>query len=74
MPLDEQDLVELCRVWGDAEALVIQALLEDNGIICHLSSHADHKVHPFSLNGLGEVRIFVHPTNLEKARRLVSPP
>ncbi len=68
---DRADLVELCRVWGDPEALVISSLLEEQGILCHLTSHADHKVHPFSLDGLGEVRIFVHPEKIEEARSLI---
>jgi hypothetical protein len=66
------DLVELCRVWGEAEALVIRSLLEANGIPCHFSSLVDHKVHPFSLDGLAEIRIFVHPDDIEDARILVS--
>ena len=69
---DTEDLVELCRVWGDAEALVITALLEDSGIACHLTGQADHKVHPFSLDGLGEVILFVHPERLSEARALLS--
>ena len=69
---DRDHLVELCRVWGDAEALVIRALLEEHSITCHFTSHADHKVHPFSLDGLGEVRIFVLPEHLEEARALLA--
>jgi len=69
---DGSDLVELCRVWGDAEAMVISALLADNGIACHVTGHADHKVHPFSLDGLGEVILFVHPDRLAEARALLS--
>ena len=65
------DLVEVARVWGDAEALVIRGLLEENGIPCHFTSHADHSVHPFSLDGLGEVRIFVAPTHEGHARELL---
>lgn len=68
---DRSVLVELGRVWGDAEALVVRALLEENGIACLCTSHADHGVHPFTLDGLGEVRIFVHPDRLGEARELL---
>ncbi len=69
---DTADLVELCRVWGDAEAMVITALLEDSGIACHVTGHADHRVHPFSLDGLGEVIFYVHPGRLAEAKALLS--
>ena len=50
-------LVEVCRVWGPAEAKVIKSFLESNNISCLLRGQVVQSVHPFSMDGLGEIRI-----------------
>ena len=65
-------LVEVHRASNDEEALVIKGLLESQGIHCILRSRVVHAVHPFSMNGLGEVRILVADMDAPDAKSLLS--
>ncbi len=65
-------LIEVHRAINDEEALVIKGLLESQGIHCILRSRVVHAVHPFSMNGLGEVRILVAESDEPDARSLLS--
>jgi hypothetical protein len=69
---------EVYSVWGPAEAEVIKSFLESNGIQCILKGLVVQSVHPFSADGLGEIKIFVLEKNYELAKKLitekVSPP
>ncbi len=69
---DGPKLVEVHRASNDEEALVIKGLLESQGIHCILRSRVVHAVHPFSIDGLGEVRILVSETDEPDARSLLS--
>lgn len=62
----------LCSVWGMAEAEVIKSLLESYGIKCLLRSHVVQSVHPFSVDGLGELKIFVNEKDYNKAKEIIS--
>lgn len=57
----------LLRTWSDVEASVVQQLLQQYGIPCRIVSHITHAVYPFSVDGLGEVRIFVHEDRRDEA-------
>jgi len=65
-------LIEVHRAINDEEALVIKGLLESQGIHCILRSMVVHAVHPFSMNGLGEVRILVAELDAPDAKSLLS--
>jgi len=63
---------EAYSVWGPAEAEVIKSFLESNGIQCILKGLVVQSVHPFSADGLGEIKIFVLEKDYELARKLIT--
>ncbi len=65
------DLVEIAKVWGPAEAEVVKSFLESEGISCILKGLVVQSVHPFSVDGLGEIRIFVARQNKDLAKKLI---
>jgi len=66
-----QELIEVYKAAGELEAQVIKGLLESNGIRCFLKSHAAPSVHVFAIDGLGEVKIMVQESLVEKAKKLI---
>jgi hypothetical protein len=66
-----EKLVEVYRASGELEALVIKGLLESNGICAILKSDAAFSVHPFTIDGMGEVKIEVLESLADEARRLI---
>jgi hypothetical protein len=69
-PHGERGLVAVHR--GDrAEALVVQGLLESEGIPTLLRSRLAHSVHPFTVGAQGEVTILVPEREAARARRLL---
>lgn len=68
----EFKLKEVYSVWGPAEAEVIKSFLESNGITCLLKGLVVQSVHPFSADGLGEIKIFVAEKDYEVAKELIS--
>jgi hypothetical protein len=68
----ESRLKEVYSVWGPAEAEVIKSFLESNGIRCLLKGLVVQSVHPFSADGLGEIKIFVAEKDYEIAKKLIS--
>ena len=68
----ESKLKEVYSVWGPAEAEVIKSFLESNGIKCLLKGLVVQSVHPFSADGLGEIKIYVAEKDLEVAKELIS--
>ncbi len=63
---------EVYSVWGPAEAAVIKSFLESNGIQCMLKGLVVQSVHPFSADGLGEIKIFVLEKDYELAKKLIT--
>ena len=63
---------EVYSVWGPAEAEVIKSFLESNGIQCLLRGLVVQSVHPFSADGLGEIKIFVAEKDYEVSKKLIS--
>jgi ribonuclease-3 len=59
------------RTQSDIEASVVRSLLESHGIRSIASSDVPHSIFPLSVDGLGEVRICVHPAEAEEARRII---
>jgi hypothetical protein len=70
-PEGEPGLVEVYRC-DRAEALVVQGLLESEGIPTLLRSRLVHSVHPFSVGDQGEVVIMVPAAEAERSRQLLA--
>ena len=68
----QSKMVEVHRAWGEAEALIIKAMLESNGIPCFFRSNAAPSVHVFTVDGMGEYRIMVDESRAEEARELIA--
>ncbi|MDH4217469.1 MAG: DUF2007 domain-containing protein [Candidatus Aminicenantes bacterium] len=62
---------EVCKVWGSAEAEVVKSFLESHGISCLLKGLVVQSVHPFSMDGLGEIKIFVQEKDCALAKDLL---
>ena len=69
--VDDMNLKEVCRVWGPAESEVIKSFLKSNGITCLLRGNVVQSVHPFSVDGLGEIRILVPIKDYSAAKELL---
>ena len=67
-----EELVEVYKARTHMEAQVIKGLLESFGIPSILKSHAAASVHVFTMDGMGEVRVMVHPASAEEAKRLIA--
>ena len=67
----DSKIIELCRVPTEVDALPIQSLLESYGIRCMLQSHVTRSVHPFTVDGLAEVRIMISDQDLAKAKEIL---
>ncbi len=68
----ESKLKEVYSVWGPAEAEVIKSFLDSNGIKCLLRGLVVQSVHPFSADGLGEIKILVAERDYDLAKKLIS--
>ncbi len=62
---------EVAKVWGSVEAEVIKSFLESQGISCLLKGLVVQSVHPFSMDGLGEIKILVHEKDYALAQELL---
>jgi len=65
------DLTIIFRTQSDVEASVVRGLLESHGVPTVVASDLPHSIFPVAINGLGEVRISVHPDDAEEARRII---
>jgi len=66
-----EQLVEVYRARGEAEAQVIKGLLESYDIPCLLQSNAAPSVHMFTVDGMGEVRVMVRKSMADESRELI---
>jgi len=64
-------LMEVQKVWGPVEAEVIKNFLESNGILCILRGEVVQSVSPISVDGLGEMKIFVSEKDYDLAKKLL---
>ena len=58
--------------WSDGEAMMVRQLLASYGIPCQVVSDVPHSVLPLTVDGLGEIRIFVPASRFEEARSLLA--
>lgn len=68
---ESEKLIEVYKSASDMEAQVIKGLLESYGIPCLLKSKVAPSVHMFAVGGMGEVRVMVRDSMVEKARELI---
>src|SRR4029450_14048379 len=65
-------LVEVRRCRDQAEALVVQALLDGDGIPTVMRGQLVQSVHPFSVGDAGEVTLLVAAMDADRARGLLN--
>ena len=65
------ELAVIFRSSSAIEARVVRSLLEAHGVMSVVSSDVPHSIFPLSVDGLGEVRLSVHPDDAEEARRII---
>lgn len=70
-PEEDMQLKEIYKAWGPVEAEVIKSFLESNGIFCLLRGKVVQSVHPFSADGLGEIKILVPDKDYALAKKLL---
>jgi len=68
--MDEKPKI-VATTWMDSEASVIKSLLESYSIPCHYTSEIPHTLYPLTVDGLGEIRIYVPAPLAEEARRIL---
>ncbi len=68
---NEESLVELISVQGEMNAQVIAGLLESEGIEAMMRSQQTFSALPFTVDGMGAVRIMVRKEDLEKAKKVL---
>jgi len=73
-PLCAKDapLRELTSVWGPSEGDVIKAFLESHGIASISRGRILQSIYPISMNGLGQIKIFVQGKDFETAKALLA--
>ncbi|MBI2529049.1 MAG: DUF2007 domain-containing protein [Candidatus Rokubacteria bacterium] len=67
-------LVEVRRCRDQAEALVVRALLDSEGIASVLRGHLVQSLHPFSVGDQAEVTVLVPAPEGPRAREVLGPP
>lgn len=70
-PEDEDTLVELISVQGEMNAELLVGILESEGIDVMLKSNQTFSALPFTVDGMGAVRILVREADLRKAREVI---
>jgi hypothetical protein len=68
---DLEELKEVASVWGKAEAAVVMAFLESQGVSCLTRGRILQDVYPFSVDGLGEIKLYVLAKDYEAAKALL---
>jgi hypothetical protein len=68
---NDEDLVEVTRVWEATEAEIIKGFLESEGIPCYFRGQILHSLYPIFVDGLGEIKIFVPKKDLKTALALL---
>ena len=64
-------MVEIFHTHSDVEARVVRGLLEAHGLMPVVSSAAPHSIWPVSIGGLAEIRLSVHESEADEARRII---
>jgi hypothetical protein len=67
----ESEFKEVYKAWGSVEAEVVKSYLESHGISCLLKGLVVQSVHPFTMDGLGEIKILVAKKDHSLAEELL---
>ena len=67
----ESEFKEVYKAWGSVEAEVVKSYLESQGISCLLKGLVVQSVHPFTMDGLGEIKILVAKKDHSLAEELL---
>lgn len=70
-PENEEELVELISVQGEMNARVLVSILEGEGIDVMIKSNQTFGALPFTVDGMGEVRLLVRAEDLPRAKALI---
>ncbi|HOI44643.1 MAG TPA: DUF2007 domain-containing protein [Candidatus Aminicenantes bacterium] len=71
-PDPDSALKEICSAWGLTEADVVKSYLEANGISCSFQGRMLQAIYPFTVDGLGEIKIMVLEKDYDLAKELLS--
>ena len=66
-----KEFKEVYKAWGSIEAEVVKSFLESHGIPCLLKGLVVQSVHPFTMDGLGEIKILVPENKHALAEKLL---
>ena len=65
-------MIEIFHTPSDVEARIVRGLLEANGVMSVVaSSGVSHSIWPVSVGGLAEIRLSVHESEADDARRII---
>jgi hypothetical protein len=67
-----EKLVELAKVQGDFEAQVLKGMLESEGIEVAVRTGVTPIILPFTVDGLGQVRLYVKESDLAAAKAFMT--
>jgi hypothetical protein len=67
----EEELVELLSVQGEMDAQILVGILESEGIEVMMKSHQTFSALPFTVDGMGAVKLMVRKEDLHKAKALI---
>lgn len=68
----EEELVELASAQGDFEAQVLKGMLESEGIDVVVRAGVSQSILPFTVDGLGQMKLFVREHDLAAAKALLN--
>ena len=68
---NEEELVELISVQGEMDAQLLVGILESEGIEVMMRSHQTFSALPFTVDGMGAVRIMVKKEDLDEAKKIL---
>ncbi len=68
---DEEGLVELISVQGEMDAQLLVGILESEGVEVLMKSNQTFSALPFTVDGMGAVRIMVKKEDLEEAKTIL---
>lgn len=68
---NEEELVEFLSVQGEMDAQLLVGILESEGIEVMMKSHQTFSALPFTVDGMGAVKLMVRKEDLHKAKVLI---
>jgi hypothetical protein len=69
--LRHEELLLVHEAQGEVEAGIIRSLLDAHGIATLATGMSTQSVYPFTMDGLGKIRIMVRADDLARAREMI---